>query len=374
MGDTKHSRLTREQLEELVPDLLYGELDDERAEQVRAQLPESELDGKVAAYQRLRDAFHSLPDEEPPPAISAQLLHAAAKQVEGKQRGRSASLGGVGLWSKLRDWLSPVVMHPGLAAAASILVVGGVVGMLYLKNGDKIAQPDVSSRAEAPEGLGATRSPAAPAMDGRLDDNVNRQLAEEEEAGDAVDLAPPEAKPESKPESRPAAKQRNKSASNLPKSDKNDKAGFDATGKSTGLIGGAGGSGARADRGVKLGETVGPATHGGAGGPALVPAEKPSPTPEPARDSLSDEDAPTDQARAPQKKSPGGSKQASKPKPDSHADARRMHNQARSAAEKGDCTSAQKLSARIQKTDPVYYRDAVRGDSQLSKCSDVGKK
>ncbi len=57
MGDSKQNRLSYEELEELVPELLYGELDDSRAEEVRAQLPEHELDGKVAAYERLREVF-----------------------------------------------------------------------------------------------------------------------------------------------------------------------------------------------------------------------------------------------------------------------------------------------------------------------------
>lgn len=357
MSDTKDNRLTCEELEELVPELLYGELDDARAEQVRAQLPDCELDGKVAAYERMREAFRSLPDEEPPPAITAQLLHAAAKQVEGKRVDD-----GEGFWARLRGWFSPIVLHPGFAAATSILVIGGVVGLLYMKSSDQIAQPDVPTRATAPESrepaVAAPAGTATPALEGRLTETVDSEETAADDDGVAEGEAPPPPpveKAEAKPKPKVGSKGRSRRSGRG-----NDKNAFDATGKSSGLIGGRGGGDS-----YKLGDTVGPARHDNkdVAVPQAPPADTRAPEPEPAPQAEADE-APAERTKS-AKKAPS--------RPDPHADARMLHNQARSAAEKGDCAAARKLTARIQKMDPTYYRDSVRDDRQLRKCQDVGK-
>jgi hypothetical protein len=97
-------------------------------------------------YQRVRTAVRdALPAVEPPQvatgALHQQLLHAAA-QRRPPQRG------------KLLTFARRVVAHPGYAAAAGLLLVGGAVGMQFARG--RLLVPEPSLSAEAP-----ARSPSA---------------------------------------------------------------------------------------------------------------------------------------------------------------------------------------------------------------------
>jgi hypothetical protein len=145
--------------------LLYGELDDGAAEAARARVAESPDEAaELAGLERVRGLFRELPAEEPPPRISAQLLAEAARSAPSPRR---AAVGAaeVGFWARLLSWLSPV-QHPGLAAAATLVLVAGVAGVLVLRKGDDLTRAGraapPSSPTEAADTAAATGEATTP--------------------------------------------------------------------------------------------------------------------------------------------------------------------------------------------------------------------
>src|SRR5688500_2025385 len=123
-------------------DLLYRALECE-ADAARA--------GEMAAFSRVRSLLRDLPEEEPPAAISAQLLHAAAKAAPAARPADERP----GLWARLKGWFSPVLMHPAISAAAMFVVVVGVAGTLYMTGNFDKAEPTARSAATPPADVGA---------------------------------------------------------------------------------------------------------------------------------------------------------------------------------------------------------------------------
>jgi hypothetical protein len=157
----------------LLVDLLYGELDGQERERAERRVREDDaLAGELEALSRIRSILRELPDEEPPEALSTKLLHAAAAEVAGNRA--TVAPGSIGeerpsVWDRLRRLFMPLVMHPGLAAAASVILIGGVAGMLYMSNNLKPASPVAreaeqaapAPRADQAELAGATTPAAA---------------------------------------------------------------------------------------------------------------------------------------------------------------------------------------------------------------------
>jgi hypothetical protein len=146
----------------MLVDLLYGELDQTGEGQVT---PEAAGDDELEALRELRGLFRELPEEEPPAAITAKLLHAAslhASSASGDEEKR-------GLWAWLMSLVQPIAMYPGLAAATTLVLVAGVAGSFYLSGRTQLAEPTVtgepaSSKAspdmDMPEGAAPARTPA----------------------------------------------------------------------------------------------------------------------------------------------------------------------------------------------------------------------
>jgi hypothetical protein len=146
-------------------DLLYGELDGNERDRVERRVREDDaLAGELEALSRIRSIMRELPDEEPPEAISTKLLHAAAAEVAGNRAPVAGDEERLSVWDRLRRLFMPLMMHPGLAAAASVIVIGGVAGMLYVSNNLKVASPVAREAGQAPPpDLAAATTPAATA-------------------------------------------------------------------------------------------------------------------------------------------------------------------------------------------------------------------
>ncbi len=121
----------------LLLDVLYGERDAGSIE-MDASMRE-ELD----SFSNVRAMFRSMPEAEPPSAITAKLLSAAAAHAS---RAQDAEAGGV--WAFFVRMFRPLAQHPALAAAASFVVVAGIAGTLYVTNKVEVAQPALDTREE----------------------------------------------------------------------------------------------------------------------------------------------------------------------------------------------------------------------------------
>src|SRR5687767_6585154 len=102
------------QIEELMMDYLYQELDADKMAAYRAHLGGcAGCEALLGGYQRTREALRQLPALEPSAGITAKLLAEAAKRpvaaVEAKESDK-------GLWAWLTSWLQPLFLHPGFAA------------------------------------------------------------------------------------------------------------------------------------------------------------------------------------------------------------------------------------------------------------------
>ena len=123
-------------------DWLYGELDAETQASFEAHLEANpEHKAEAQALRETRVAFQELPEAEPPNALTAMLMQQAATTAQPKQ----------GMWAAMVSFFQPVILHPAASAMATIIVVAGVAGTLYLRNGKMVAETTVaSSEAIAP--------------------------------------------------------------------------------------------------------------------------------------------------------------------------------------------------------------------------------
>jgi hypothetical protein len=131
-------------------DYVYGEMgaDDKRAfEEHIAGC--ARCKAEVAGFERVRGAVReALPQVEPPSerlsALHAQLLHAAAQ--------RRPSRG------KVLQFARKIVMHPGYAAAASLVLVGGTIAVMAMMG--RLNMP--AEKPAVSESAPAVAAPAAP--------------------------------------------------------------------------------------------------------------------------------------------------------------------------------------------------------------------
>jgi hypothetical protein len=119
-------------------DWLYDEL--EPAE--RARFDEHVQDctrcfDELASLAKVRTMFRDFPEMEPPAASAAVLMHEAGKRAPARARGDQKE----GLWAWLTGFFAPVLAHPALAAAASLILVVTVAGSLYMRGKSQYAEP-----------------------------------------------------------------------------------------------------------------------------------------------------------------------------------------------------------------------------------------
>jgi anti-sigma factor RsiW len=382
MSDAKASpMLSCDELEALLPELVYGELEDERRAAVRERLPAcAEVAAKVAAYENLRRAFAALPDEEPPAAISAQLMHAAAAHVRARRRRVGVASGS--FWAGLVGSWRALATHPALAAAASLLVVAGVAGALYLRGRGDVAEPTVPSAAEAPVASGVaevTGPGAAPASAPGAGQPVRTALLDEKMAmnGDRAEAAlwrddGASAAPTTTGKQQRGAGGKTAPADNGFGEDRGDQAG---TGEGA-VVGGV--LGATLDAKLKAPPPASqtppgrlPAQKSPAAGPVSPRSSYQRATQE-AEPPVAAEASPAPAAPAPDatrsadKKKPAPSK-----KPSTAGALESLHAKARAAASLGDCGRARGFGDEIRTLDAAYYRDTFLTDARLRDCPDL---
>ncbi len=171
---------------------LYGELDPGEAERFEADL---EADGdqrrEAEGLRRTREIVAQHPDQEPPASLSSFLLHAAAKEVAKAPRARADEA--KGFWAGMVAALHSLGARPAWAAAASLVVVAGVAGALYVSGGLRSAKDEVS-QAMAPEPAAATK--AEPAVEPPAPPPAVMQEAKPDDDGEEVaDPTPATAEP-----------------------------------------------------------------------------------------------------------------------------------------------------------------------------------
>lgn len=149
----------------------------------------SETESLQQARRQARARFGGLDELEPPAAISAKLMHEAARRVPvAPQRAHAGqSDEEAAPWGWFFGLMRPLAAHPGLAAAASFVLLVGVAGSLYWTGKHRFAEPTLADRVAATSPT-AAESPAQGQAWPAADDVAPEPAAEgASEAGDPAD-------------------------------------------------------------------------------------------------------------------------------------------------------------------------------------------
>jgi len=142
-------------------DYLYGELTEADAAAFEREVQESpELKAELDSFERTRGAARqALPDVEPSVGIANMLLHEAAQQARSVRQDERE-----GLWERMLGWFQPLMAHPGLSAAAALVLFVAVVGVVGVSRvSDEAARaPAAAAEASFDEGLAAGDLAAQP--------------------------------------------------------------------------------------------------------------------------------------------------------------------------------------------------------------------
>jgi hypothetical protein len=158
----------RQDIDALLIGSLYGELSSADEARLQAHLESHPADRTaLAGLTHARDAVRRSrildAQLEPPQSVSALLLQEAARRAPRKASEKEEVR--EGWFARLRR---SFLMHPAMAAAAMLVVVIGVAGTLYMRQGDHFASPEVASggeqaraadTAQAAMGSGAAAAP-----------------------------------------------------------------------------------------------------------------------------------------------------------------------------------------------------------------------
>jgi len=154
-------------IDALMMDWLYQELEPSQAgpfDDHVAGCPRCQ--GELEAMKRTRAALRDLPEAEPPASITAILMHEAARKAPTAVAVEPAGGGGRrGLFGWLSGLFMPISQHPAAAALATLVLVAGVAGALYVRGEHRVAEPRTDSAAPPPEVhalMPGAASPAAP--------------------------------------------------------------------------------------------------------------------------------------------------------------------------------------------------------------------
>ncbi len=165
----------------LLVDWLYGELDSADVERFESHMKSHPEDAAEAqAMLRVRSCAKGFMEAEPPDTLTTILMHEAACQAKASDKG-------AGFWAAFSNFFQPIFLHPAASAMASLVLVVGVGGALYMRHGsDMIAEPTASSSAKAPESmtiaLQDSPMPGAPALEAEEKDRDGAAAQKEEAA------------------------------------------------------------------------------------------------------------------------------------------------------------------------------------------------
>jgi hypothetical protein len=354
----------RTDIDALLIGALYGELTPADEARLSSHLESHPADRSALAG--LRHAREAVRDSrilevllEPPQAVSALLLQEAHRRAP-----RATGEGGEGWFARLaRSFLA----HPAMAAATMLVLVLGVAGTLYMRNGAS----ELDTRT-APEVATAAPTAAAPARTATVDNAASAPAGippvvepTTPEAGSAMSVGladKPVVVPPSSPTRRDAAKHEAKQVAkpSAPKPEKllevqtKQAAPKELDDREQQIISGQLATNAPAG---KVAAPQGFATAGRSqgGGGAAAPAAPPPPPSQaqaiasPAATEASDE--------------LGKDK-----KDDLLAWAKAQHDLARSYTSKGDCVRAGQIATQVSARAPDYFAQYMQDDRALKSC------
>lgn len=383
----------------MLVDLLYGELEGDAETQAQKRVQDGELSGELAHLRELRGLLRELPDEEPPAGVTAKLLHAAALHAPVKTSGAGAAgQDRKGFFSWISSLFRPIAMYPGLAAAASLMLVVGVAGTLYLSGREQVVTPKAppSQSAAMPmtetmatpmariDEQGADKAPARPTDSNAAGSEAwNADLAEGRgnmaaaaqapaPDSDGVTQAVKAARARDFEPAEPAKKSKARATSKVAKdvlsSKMRDAKGglpagvyedeLDGYFDKSAALGSSGGSQSKASSGRGHAETKKAEPM-----PESQQAPSRQPVYRPPADTAKADDAP---ASAPQE-AESDSVAEEKAKNDS-ARIRSLHDEARMAAKQGDCETVRSIANSIRQLDASYYKKTFQRDKIVAKC------
>jgi len=388
--------------------LLYPDSDSALDESSSA--PSDEL----LEMQSLRSLFRDMPEEEPSDAVSNKLMALAAQHAP-KPASESR-----GLFAWFSDVLIPQLSHPGLAAAATLVLVVGVAGTLYVKGGAKLAQPNAPSNAAAPAreesgqppaassadvapGAATTQSLSAAANEGSVPsedpalDEVQRQEDEGSVRGGYADSSILKDLIDKKSGDQAQGRRRDNKGQNKSYAGKSAEVSLGAGESANGF--GIGGGGAK--DGV-VGSAIGTGSREPTRKTATPSPSEPTAT---KTDRISSANAAPVQVQKPQKRSRPSPSSKPKPTPppsttpadsappppqaepsdDAESDsaassekkekaktvgptAAALHKKAVQAASSGDCARVEQLGNQIRKIDSAYYDRTFLSDARIKAC------
>jgi hypothetical protein len=328
-------------------ELLYGELEGPARERAEARVAgDPALSTELEGLRALRGTFRTWGEEsdaEPPGDLSALM---AAARANAPPAAVAAEAPAPGLWERLSRWMAPLMAHPGLAAAATLVLVAGVAGTLYVTGGPTMVEttsaPAVAIE-EAPAPVAAP-APTAPAPADLATEGAAAPAAAADSSAPARGAVVVGAAPE--PVAGDRAQRERKAA---PKA-KASKADMDSVGDAELVRDQA--PAKKAESASERTGTSAPtrAPSPSAQAPAAAPAPAAPPPPPPAA-----EPSPTAGADTAEPSAPG-------------SELARLGREAREAAARGDCARVRGLSARVQAIDAAYHQRTFRGDKAIAAC------
>ena len=331
--------------------LLYGELEPDAAERAGARVAaDPVLSARLGEMRRVRELFGALEDEEPPARLTAQLMAEAARSAP--QARKAAAPPEAGFWARFVSWLQPIVQRPALAAAASLVLVAGVAGVLYLKKGEELTStapppaPAADSAASALEGTatGTTAEPTAtppPAAAEPAQDPTGAAAGDDDEAAAEA----PAAKERSRGEKQVA--RRSKAAEPADRKNAYQEAPARPAVKSGTVYG--------LSEQEMVPRDQAPADTGKGGGAVGGAASDPSKADAPAPQAPPPPPAPT---TAPAEETKAA------PRPN----VRDLHKRAVDAALDNRCSEVKMLAGQVRGADATYYARSFATDARLQKC------
>ncbi|MBL4635481.1 MAG: hypothetical protein JKY56_16595 [Kofleriaceae bacterium] len=330
----------------------------------------SSLDSELEGLLGLRSLFSAMPEQEPSDAVTNSLLAMAAKHAPSPKKAPAEA----GIWAWFSNLVMPLATHPGLAAAASLVLVAGVAGTLYYQNGGQVAEPLAASEATRP-GLAApnvenTPEPKSDRAEVFLDSvatEVSESSSESREGAQAADVpsdefvqvggeaAPPQEVTQKLGRAAPAP-----ASQSSGRKDSADKIVYKPVAKKRKSSAGKSLMDSRAKSAKNKAPQKSSRTKGRSTGGLSPEVRAPSPAPEPdfVRSLVTETD---DEDFLKEKKS-----EDARVVPTGKAAA--LHRQAQRAAKNGDCATVRKIGQQIRKLDSAYYDRTYLSDSGLKAC------
>ncbi|HEU5055634.1 MAG TPA: hypothetical protein VFU21_03890 [Kofleriaceae bacterium] len=330
--------------------LLYGELPADEAERTGARVAaDPALSAQLGEMRRVRDLFAALEDEEPPARLTAQLMAEAARSAP--QQRRAAAPAEAGFWARLVSWMQPLVQRPALAAAASLVLVAGVAGVLYMKKGEELtstAPPPAAEPALEGTATGAVADPSATPPPATAVPEAPADSTGTAEADDEAAPAEPVREERARTDSKPVGKRR-KAA----KSADVDRNAYDSDATTSKPSVKSGTVYGLSEQEMVPSEQTG--AESGAGGGGVVGGAP--------GDGKADAPAPQAPQPAPST-APAPEQQKAAPRPS----VRELHKRAIDAALDNRCSEVKTLAGQVRAADSGFYAKTFAPDTRLRKC------